>query len=164
MTVIPLPNRVYHGSPLHKIPDTLSRRRPHLLPGGHGQPVPPLPSRWGLLAPMVDAPADAQSLGLARYAVRHSATAPHQDRRPRRRTEKADQDPPAIEHTRSGDLWHHPQPPAAPDHLNTGAWCPAALLLLFNPQRQPVPHIKPATAASTPHARPRPAATKRRAI
>src|SRR6185437_12006755 len=31
----------------------------------------------------VDAPVDAQGLGLARHAVRHAAAAPHQDRRPR---------------------------------------------------------------------------------
>src|SRR5438477_2563678 len=86
---------------------------------------------------MVDAPADAQSLGLARYAVRHSATAPHQDRRPRRRTEKADQDPPAIEHTRSGDLWHHPQPPAAPDHLNPGHGAPPLCSYSSTPSANP---------------------------
>ena len=51
----------------------------------------------------------------------------------RRRTEKADQDPPAVEHPRSVGLWHHPQPPAAPGHLKTGARCPAALLLPSTP-------------------------------
>jgi hypothetical protein len=48
--------------------------------------------------PLVDAPADAQRLGLACHAVPHSAAAPHQDRRLCRRTEKANQNPPAVEH------------------------------------------------------------------
>src|SRR5438874_8886819 len=99
---------------------------------------------------MVDAPADAQSLGLARYAVRHSAAAPDQDRRPRRRTEKADQDPPAFEHPRSGGLRHRPQPPATPGHLKTGARCPAAPLLPSTPSAYPLQTNKPAAAGLTP--------------
>jgi hypothetical protein len=96
------------------------------------------PSRWCLLAPLVDAPADAQRLGLARHAVRHSAAAPHQNRRPRRRTEKADQDPPAVEHPRSGGLRHRSQPPAAPSHLKPGM-VPRRPTPAFNPQRLPDP-------------------------
>src|SRR5260370_613250 len=101
-------------------------------------PIRPLPPRRCLLAPLVDAPADAQRLGLARHAVRHSAAAPHQNRRPRRRTAKADQDPPAVEHPRSGGLRHGSQPPAAPSHLKTGAWCPAAPLLPSTPSAYPI--------------------------
>jgi hypothetical protein len=45
------------------------RRGPHLLPRGRGQPVPPLPSCRRLLAAMVDAPRDAQGVGLAGHAI-----------------------------------------------------------------------------------------------
>src|SRR5438270_11157327 len=109
---------------------------------------------------MVDAPADAQSLGLARYAVRHSATAPHQDRRPRRRTEKADQDPPAVEHPRSGGLRHRSQPPAAPSHLKTRAWCPAATLLPSTPSAYPIQTKQTRDGGNDPPSRPLSATTE----
>jgi len=126
------------------------RRRPHLLPPGRSQPVPTVSARRRLLAAVVDAPRHAQTLDLARHAVRHSAIAPHQTRRPRRRAENPNQDPPAVKRPRSGDLRHHPRPPAAPGHLKTGAWCPAALLLPSTPSAYPIQTNKPAAAGSPP--------------
>jgi hypothetical protein len=61
--------------------EKLPRRRPHFLPRGRGQPVPSVPARRRLLALMVDAPRHAETLRLARRAVRHLAAAPDQARR-----------------------------------------------------------------------------------
>ncbi len=93
------------GREPHQGVEEPSRRRPHLLPRGSGQPVPPVPARRRLLAHVVAAPLDAERLGLARHAIRHSAIALSQACRPRRRAEKADQNPPAVERPRSGDLY-----------------------------------------------------------
>jgi len=77
--------------------------------------------------------------------------APIEARRPRRRIEKADQHPPAVEHPRSGDLRHAARPPATPRHLKTGACAPQPLPFPQSPSR-PHPHDKPAAAVSIPHA------------
>src|SRR6266481_3286931 len=58
---------------------------------------------------------------------------------------------PVVEHPRSGDLRHHPQPPAAPGHLKTGAWCPADLPQPSTPSTYPIQTNKPAAAGSTPY-------------
>src|SRR6516165_6177951 len=96
-------------------------RRPHLLPPSRSQPVPPIPARRRLLAPVVDAPPHAQTLDLARHAVRHLAIAPDQTRRPRHRAENPDQDPPAVERPQSSDLRRAPRPSAASRYLKAGA-------------------------------------------
>src|SRR6516165_10516812 len=100
------------------------RRRSHLLPRGRGQPVSPLPARRRLLALVVNAPRHAQTLSLARHAIRHLAAALGQTRRPRRRAENPAQDPPAVERPRPGNLRHAPRPPAASHRLTEGACAP----------------------------------------
>src|SRR4029077_6598346 len=112
--------------------------------------------------PLVDAPADAQRLGLARHAVRHSAAAPHQNRPRRRQNEKANHAPPAVEPPRSGSLRHRSQPPAAPSHLKTGAWCPAAPLLPSTPSAYPIQTKQPRRGGTDTPCRPRSATTEKR--
>ena len=51
---------------------TAPRRRPHLVPQGHRQPVPPVPPCRRLLAAVEPARADAQALGLACRPIRHA--------------------------------------------------------------------------------------------
>src|ERR1700731_3308776 len=113
--------RAWSGRESHQGMEKPSRCRPHFLPRGRGQPVSSVPARRRLLALMVDAPRHAQTLGVARHAVRHLAAAPGQTRRPRRRTENPSQDPPADQRPRSGDLRHAARPPAASRHLRAGA-------------------------------------------
>ena len=125
VTALLRPGKRPGGEP-HQGLEKPPRRRPNLLPRGRGQSVPPVSARRRLLAVVVDAPPDAAALRLARHAVRHLAAAPVETRRPRRRTEKAGQDPPAIERPRSSDLRHAARPPAPPDHLKTGACAPSA--------------------------------------
>src|SRR6266851_2336668 len=136
------------GREPHQSLEEPSRCRPHLMPRGRGQPVPPLPSRRRLLAVVVAAPADAAALLLARHAVRHLAAPPDQDRRPRRRAEEADQDPPAVECPRSGHLPPRPRPPAAPAHLKHRAACPDRAFP-DNLQRRPTPDTAKAELTAT---------------
>src|SRR6516225_8923668 len=100
---------------------------------------------------MVNAPRHAQTFDLARHAVRHSAAAPDQNRRPRRRAENPAQDPPAVERPRPGDLRHAPRPPTTPRHLRAGAFAPKTRPPPLQPtaptQSRP---DKPAAAATIP--------------
>src|SRR5262249_49558359 len=97
---------------------------PHLLSRRRGQPVSSVPARRRLLALMLDAPGHAETLRMARRPIRHLAAAPDQARRPRRRVQDPDQDPPAVKRSRSDDLQLTPRAPAAPRHLPAGAFAP----------------------------------------
>src|SRR5512132_265897 len=143
------------GGEPHQGLENPSRRRPHLVPQGHRQPVPAVPARRRLLAAVAAAHADAQALVLAGRPVRHPQATPDQDRRPHRRDENQDQSPSANQHSRSSGLALGSRPPAAADHLNTGAAGP--------PRHHPIPptpspttHQPPPTSGQTRHARTQP--------
>ena len=74
------------GEPHQGVEDAPGRRS-HLLPQGHRQPVPAVSACRRLLAAVEPARADAQTLAVARGAVRHLAPSPDQDRRARGRAE-----------------------------------------------------------------------------
>src|SRR5215831_12006899 len=113
---------------------------------------------------MVDAPRHAETLSLARRAIRHLAAAPDQTRRPRRRTEDADQDPPALERSRSEDLCPAPRSPAASHHLRNGAAAPEFHRSPINLQRLPDPHRETRRSGIDPPCPGATATTKTRAI
>jgi hypothetical protein len=123
------------------------------LPRGRSQPVSSVSARRGLLVVVVNAPRDAQTLGLAGHAVRHLAAAPDQTCRARHRTENPNQNPPAVQRPRSGDLRHAARTPAASRHLRAGAWCPRNRPPFFNLSADPNPENIPAAAAAILHAR-----------
>ncbi len=74
-----------------------------------------------LLALVVDAPPHAQTLDLARHAVRHLAMAPDQTRRPRHRVQNPGEIDPPLSAPEQADLRYAPRPFAASRYLNAGA-------------------------------------------
>gem|GEM_PF-7100198 len=98
-----------NGREPYQIMEDAPRRRPHLVHASDGQPVPPLSPRLSLVVDVGAARRDAQALALQRRPVRHPASAPHQDRRPRRRIE--DPDPPAPSSVLPGSAFpaHRPR-------------------------------------------------------
>ena len=143
---VPAPLLRPGGEP-HQGLENPSRRRPHLVPQGHRQ-------RRRLLAAVASAHADAQALVLAGRPVRHPRATPDQDRRPHRRDENQDQSPSANPHSRSSGLAFGSRPPAAADHLNTGAGPPRHHPI--PPTPSPITHQPPPTSGPTRHARTQP--------
>src|SRR3954453_7030077 len=98
--------------------------RSDLLHEGHRQPVPPLSACRRLLAAVEPARADAQTLTVARGAVRHLAPSPDQDCRARDRAEDDDPASPADSLPRPSHPAGCSRADPASGHMTAGAHTP----------------------------------------
>src|SRR4051794_3523278 len=99
-------------------------RRSHVLPQGHRQPVPAVSACRCLLADVEPALPDAQTLTVARGAVRHLAPSPDQDRRAGGRAEDPDPASPADGMPQSGHPTGRSRADPASGHMTDGAHTP----------------------------------------
>src|SRR4051794_36835257 len=99
-------------------------RRSDVLLQGQRQPVPPLSACRCLLAAVEPARADAQTLAVARGAVRHLAPPPDQDRRARGRAEDDDPASPTDGLPRPSHPAGRSRADAASGHMTDGAHTP----------------------------------------
>ena len=102
------------GEPHQGVEDAPCRRS-DLLHQGHREPVPAVSACRRLLAAVEPALADAQTLAVARGAVRHLAPSPDQDRRARGRAEDPDPASPA-------DGLPRPSHPAGRSRADPAVW------------------------------------------
>lgn len=107
---------------------------PNLMHEGDGQSASPVPARRRLLDHVGLAHGGAQALGLAQGSVRHSASAPREDRRARRRDEDRHQNPSADELSRSAILPHRALAHSAPRDMTGGRAPPKSEPFSVHPQ------------------------------
>ena len=105
----------------HQILEDTSCCRPHVMLEGDRQSVPTVSARWRILVDVGPARVDAQTLGLARRAVRHVAIAADQDRGPRRRDEDHDPGSPAYRLSDTGYVALRADAHPASHHMTDGA-------------------------------------------
>src|SRR4051794_33388616 len=129
--------------------------RSDLLHEGHRQPVPPLSACRCLLAAVEPARADAQTLAVARGAVRHLAPPPDQDRRARGRAEDDDPASPADGLPRPRHPAGRSRADPASGHMTHGAHTPLTRARPVHPQtpllRPPAQNRRRPSHASHPH-------------
>ncbi len=116
---------------------------------GFGQSAPAVLARRRLLADVGSARVDAQTLDVARRAVRHPAPALGQNRRLRGRNEDDDPRASADLVSRAGGLALRPFANAPPRHLRRGGVTPQE----SNPSRQPANPFTPRSGLSQETAR-----------
>src|SRR5689334_6024224 len=112
------------GGEPHQILEDAPGCRSDLLHEGYRQPVPPLSARRRVLAAVEPARADAQTLAVARGAVRHLAPAPDQDCHAGGRAEDDDPASPADGLPRSGPPAGCSWADAAASHMTDGSHTP----------------------------------------
>src|SRR3954463_8205477 len=111
------------GKPHQGVEDAPCRRS-DLLHEGHRQPVPAVSACRRVLAAVEPALADAQTLAVARGAVRHLAPPPDQDRRARGRAEDDDPASPADGLPRPSHPAGRSRADAASGHMTDGGDTP----------------------------------------